>query len=416
MFILEALPARKGDCLLLRYGKKGNPRLIVIDGGPSGVYGPSLQPRLTELKVAQKIAADEPLPIDLVIISHIDDDHIAGILEMTRELVEEKDNQQPPSYEVAGIWHNTFDDIIGSTPGELQASLSTRFGTASTADAVLARSPALSLDAAKILASVGQGRQLRDDIKKLKVPLNEAFDGELAMLVGGSSTMTLKMGDGLEFIVVGPMKAQLQKLQKEHDAWLKKQKKAKKDPEAALAAFIDQSAPNLSSIVIHATSGGKSILLTGDARGDFIMEGLMAAGLMTKNKPYKVDVLKVPHHGSDNNVDQDFFEKVQATDYVFSGNGEHGNPERATLEMLFAAREAVPSLKSKTFTLHLTYPVDEIDRGRKIEWEKQRAKGNKTRKWDHDKDSLEVFFQEADDGPLKFEVLDGPGASVTLVK
>ena len=51
-----------------------------------------------------------------------------------------------------------------------------------------------------------------------------------------------------------------------------------------------------------------------------------------------VDVLKVPHHGSSNNLDDDFFERIIADHYVFSGDGEHGNPERETLEMLFKAR------------------------------------------------------------------------------
>ena len=51
-----------------------------------------------------------------------------------------------------------------------------------------------------------------------------------------------------------------------------------------------------------------------------------------------VDLLKVPHHGSANNLDDDFFERITADHYVFSGNGEHGNPERETLEMLFDAR------------------------------------------------------------------------------
>ena len=146
-----------------------------------------------------------------------------------------------------------------------------------------------------------------------------------------------RMGEGLEFIVVGPMKGQLQKLQKEHDDWLVRTKKSRKDPEATLAAFIDHSTPNLSSIVIHATHCGKSMLLTGDARGDFIMEGLMAAGLMTETKPYMADVLKVPHHGSDNNVDQGFLRACAGEHYVFSGDGEHGNPERSD------ARDAVCS-------------------------------------------------------------------------
>ena len=75
------------------------------------------------------------------------------------------------------------------------------------------------------------------------------------------------------------------------------------------------------------------------------------------------------------------------------------------------------ALKARKFVVHLTYPVDEIDRNRKIEWDKQLAKGQKTRKWNHDKDSLDVFFDEASDGDLKYELESGEdGVTVELVK
>ena len=34
MFSLDVRRARKGDCLLLHYGTKEDPHLILIDGGP----------------------------------------------------------------------------------------------------------------------------------------------------------------------------------------------------------------------------------------------------------------------------------------------------------------------------------------------------------------------------------------------
>jgi phosphoribosyl 1,2-cyclic phosphodiesterase len=34
------------------------------------------------------MADDEPLPVDLLMVSHVDDDHIQGFLELTRELIE----------------------------------------------------------------------------------------------------------------------------------------------------------------------------------------------------------------------------------------------------------------------------------------------------------------------------------------
>jgi beta-lactamase superfamily II metal-dependent hydrolase len=210
------------------------------------------------------------------------------------------------------------------------------------------------------------------------------------------------------------LQPQLKELQKEHDAFLKKEKKKKGDGQAALAAFTDTSAPNLSSIVVQVKNGARTLLLTGDARGDFILEGLKAAKLLKANKPYVVDLLKVPHHGSDRNMTQEFFEQVHATHYVFSGDGEHGNPERETLQMLFEARKNVASLGNEPFTIWLTYPIDDIDVKREEDWEKELAKGRKSRAWDPVKDSLRTFFDHAGDFDLPHTLNDDKDVRITL--
>ena len=92
------------------------------------------------------------------------------------------------------------------------------------------------------------------------------------------------------------------------------------------------------------------MLLTGDARGDQILAGLELTGLLKPHQSMHVDVLKMPHHGSDRNMDRAFLERVTADHYVFSGNGQHGNPERATLEMLLAARG-----QTTRYVIHFTY-------------------------------------------------------------
>jgi len=121
-------------------------------------------------------------------------------------------------------------------------------------------------------------------------------------------------------------------------------------------------------IIVLAEAAGKSILFTGDARGDKILEGLETVDLLKPGKGMHVDILKGPHHGSDRNVAPEFFERITADHYVFSGDGEHGNPERETLEMLRDARGG------DDYEVHLTYPVKEIDAERKKEWGKEREK------------------------------------------
>ena len=81
---------------------------------------------------------------------------------------------------------------------------------------------------------------------------------------------------------------------------------------------------------------------------------------------------------------------------MFSGDGEHGNPERESLEMLFKARG-----KAK-FQIHLTYPIDEIDAARAADWKKEQVKEQKRKaagskkasrpNWSPAKQSLAAFF------------------------
>jgi hypothetical protein len=397
-FSLDIRRARKGDCLLLHGGTKESPFLVMIDGGPGNVYVPHLRPRLAAIKAARKLDAQKPLPIDLLMVSHVDDDHIRGILDFTRELTEAVG---VPFARISSLWHNTFDDVIGNTPSELTAAVSNQFGAASL-DGGLPDDATVDADedeevivsTLKVLASIEQGHRLRDQAKTLRVDLNTEFGGALII----ADQTPIDMGDELTFLVVGPMKPELTKLQQKHDEWLKEQKEKKKSSDEALSAYVDKSVPNLSSLVLLASSGGKRILLTGDARGDKILEGLELVGALEPGKSMHVDILKVPHHGSSNNVERDFYERITADRYVFSGDGEHGNPERGSLEMLLDARGA------DAFEIHLTYPVAEIDEGRKLDHEKEQKKekaraaknGGKTiprADWDAKTDSLDALIK-----------------------
>jgi beta-lactamase superfamily II metal-dependent hydrolase len=407
IFSLDIRRAREGDCLILHYGSMTDPGLVLIDGGPANVYKPHLRPRLIEIKQQRNLAEDKPLPIDLLMVSHIDDDHINGVLELTRELVTAKDSQKPLPFKIRNFWHNTFDDIIGNSSDELRAAVTASFGAASLSGEP--DSEGLEPTAAKVLASVGQGLRLRDDARALNLPINSSFNEKL--IKAPHTSKNVDMGKGLKFIVAGPLEPELLALQKEHATFMKKKLEEKKKKEA-LASFTDTSIPNLSSLVLLAQAGKKPkkrILLTGDARGDKILAGLELVGLLKKGGTIHVDILKMPHHGSDRNLDPVFFERITADHYVFSGNGDYGNPERATLQWLWDTRGDAP------YTVHLTYPVEEIDINRKKDWESEQGK-EKSRKlknpdtvvrenWSHEKHSLECFVAEHEKFAEKLSVI-----------
>jgi len=259
------------------------------------------------------------------------------------------------------------------------------------------------------MASIEQGYRLRIDAEKLEFPPNPEFGGKL--ILAREQAEPVEIGPGLTLTVVGPTPSELEHLRKKHNEWLKKLKKEGKSASAALAAYVDKSVPNLSSIVVLAQADNKRMLLTGDARGDKILEGLELAGLMAKGGKIHVDLLKVPHHGSSNNLDNDFFERITADHYVFSGDGEHGNPRRKSLEMLVTARG------DADFTIHLTYPIDKIDVERKKDWQKEQGKEKKKGKtprpnWSPKKDSLTTFFKQNPGVAEKVSIVEAEKAHV----
>jgi beta-lactamase superfamily II metal-dependent hydrolase len=351
IFTLEALQAAHGDALLLHFGPAESAKLAVIDAGPAGIFRSSVRPRLEEVRARR--SPDATLALDYVLVSHIDDDHIHGVTDLTKELVEVADSAGDPAFSIKNLWHNAFDDLVGDdevqavATAAVVAALEPAGGAVQPAGAdplaALRRDAVpegISRESALVLASVGQGDQLRRDAARLGCIVND--DRKLFV-----APLQIDLEHGLKATIVGPLKAQLQALQTEWDKAITKKKDASaKEHAAAIAAYLDKSVPNLSSIVVLAELEGKRMLLTGDARGDYVLEGLEAAGVL--DGTLHLDVLKVPHHGSNRDVEVEFFEKVTADHYVISADGKYGNPDPETLDMIASARG------SDEFTIHLT--------------------------------------------------------------
>jgi glyoxylase-like metal-dependent hydrolase (beta-lactamase superfamily II) len=332
---LEPLRAAFGDCLLLHYGKGRDVQRVLIDGGPGGTYRDSLEPRLTQLRGD----SEDPLRLRLAMISHIDTDHIAGIVDLFDRLVEQADDGKPPEVEVEALWFNAFEHLTGAGRGGASSA-----EVRGAATAMVAATP--GSESAAVAASVAEGVTLREDAKRLGVPTNPEFDG--LVVADGDKPTVCEVDDDLTLTVLAPTSSRVEKLKKK---WLEWETKHAHKPTKQTAAYVDQSVYNLSSIVVLATVGKRRLLLTGDARGDHIIEGLTAAGEIGSDGRAEVDVLKLPHHGSGRNVSPEFFETVRARHYVCSGDGVHDNPEIRALGWLFDARKG----DKEPWTLWLTY-------------------------------------------------------------
>jgi hypothetical protein len=327
---LEVLRARFGDCLLLHHGND----VVLIDGGPKGCYDESLKPRLEAL-IKER---GGKLTLRMVMVSHIDDDHIVGLADMFGDVVEAREEHRTALQWQAGeLWLNSFAKVTGggakpdAVGGAESAALEGLVG-----EVVGAESEAIAV-------SIPNGNRLTRDAGSLGIKLNKTAGGGLVEC--GDAKTTLTITPGFTFTVLAPAANRLEKLRKKWEAF-----NAKHD-DAEPAANVDASVFNLSSIVVLAEAGGKRALLTGDARSDDILHGLEVSGLQQKgDPPLEVDLLKLPHHGSIRNVSAEFFARVHARNYVISADGTNGNPENDTLKLLCDSRKG-----QKGWTLWLTY-------------------------------------------------------------
>lgn len=320
MLKLEVLGAKHGDCLIIHYGAEASPRRILVDGGPPGVYLRHLRPRLFELRDEN----GKPPIFELAMVSHIDQDHIKGLLDLTNEMIQKQGTNQDPAV-IKRFWHNSFTDITG---GAEPAALTTASNAIVASIEAGGQTPFPQLmgtdgRAEHILAGIDQGRQLRGNLEQLGLDGNRPFDEQLVMW-----DKEADLPGGMSLKIIGPDKDRLIDLQQKWNPSLSA---------SEVAAMTDKSVANLSSIVAMVEYEEKRILLTGDARGDDIISWLEHADMIVDGKCH-VKIHKQQHHASDRNVDRHFFETVTADCYVFCGDGKHDNPDPSTLEMLREAR------------------------------------------------------------------------------
>jgi Metallo-beta-lactamase superfamily len=338
---LWVIQAAFGDCLIVEGRAGGQTRRILIDGGPGGTYQAALRPMLLDIGKAGG-------RIDAAVLSHIDNDHILGLLDLFAEL-----RNPPPSGADASfppidrLWHNSFARAVGGADIEPRVRAALRDG-----GRLGAAMPAV----AGVLRGVGEGDALRAAGLALGIPLDAGFPGGQVLVGHGDPSVV----DPLRVTVVGPSQAILDRLRKQWLGWLARHPRRGVAPTAgrATAVALDQSVPNLSSIALLVELDRRSILLTGDARSDQLLDGMGEAGALDADGRRHVSILKAPHHGSVRNITAEFVRAVTADTYVISADGRYGNPDVAALALIVE----VAHEQGRRIELAMTNPTESADR------------------------------------------------------
>jgi len=323
MFRFRVVQAEFGDCFVLEYGTAAKPRFVLIDGGPPHTFEDHLAPVLRRLARRNRV-------IDLALLSHVDNDHIIGLVDYFAELHAGTEGLPRPKE----LWHNSWGRAI-----DADGSIAPRLKALMTAS----RTAAMP-NATNATLGINEGSALRAKANLLSMPINRSVPTAHLITVDDVSK-PIAFGN-LSLRIVAPTKKNLEKLRKEWIEWLDKHENDVAQGDAMVMSNSDQSVPNLSSIAVIAKADGKTLLLTGDGRSDHLLDGLEMAGQLDGDGRCHVDVLKLAHHGSELDVTREFFERVTADTYVVSANGRYGNPDYSTLTWVVeTAKEAGRKIK-----------------------------------------------------------------------
>ena len=305
-FRVEALPAGHGDCLWIEYGDRSKTYRWLIDCGtqPSAK---SLLARVNRLPENERF-------LELFVMSHIDSDHIGGALPLFRAVKR--------GLRFGDVWFNGWRHVSG----QLGARQGEMFSTA---------------------------------IQDFELPWNVWYNGAAVMVQDGNVLPQYVLPGGMTLTLLSPTRMQLDKLK---PVWTRELKRYGLEPgtrvdysrmlkgtpstkaDAAALRDIDtladtpfggdNGAPNGTSIAVLAEYEGASALLAADAHAPVLVASirkLLAKRPHSKAK-LKIDLFKVSHHGSQNNVSAELVQLLDCPRYLLSTNGDHFyHPDRQAM-------------------------------------------------------------------------------------
>lgn len=376
---LRIFQSEKGDCLLLEGNAGGR---MLCDGGMASSMQSHVRSELAKLRKQGQM-------IDYVYVSHIDQDHISGVLRLLEDellwrVYDHHQNSGQPSAkpkvprppQIGGIFHNAFRDQVDANLGKVTDMLATaaNIGLSSSQS----RFVALGAEMQNIALSVPEAIHVSHlaSSRILGIPVNQlpGSSQPAKLLMVRAKQKSFPIGS-MTFTIVGPTADEIEMLRDGWNAYLadpenltslrKLKDKLEKSARDVGQTQISQSewesykgvtVPNIASLMFMVEENGKRLLLTGDSQQDIILKGLKQTGYLNDGSCH-VDALKVQHHGSENNLDADFCRKVSADHYIFCGNGEHGNPDPRVIKTIYesrlgpsGARAVAPTAAGRSFT------------------------------------------------------------------
>lgn len=372
MIQIKMLPACAGDCFLLHFNNHVN---ILIDTGYQATYRTYLKPQLERLRQMGEC-------IDLMVVTHIDGDHIGGAIEFLKENKECRCHQ---IIEIREIWYNACHHAI--PPGTDINTLTDEQQSDLQKIANRHQGVTFQREVRRKEISYAQG----DSLVSLLYKLNYARIWN-AHFQGHAISTSVSKPYCLNDIVIHILSPTDNVLHNLFDKWLSNLRKYNpKFPvsnniifEEAYEQYVkglpldntyrkaigatslslrelvnsplvcscpDRSESNISSIAILIEYQEKRLLFLADASDQLVLESLKKLYPSSDNLCF--DVIKLSHHGSSKN-NFSLLEKVKARKYLFSSDGKrNGHPSLATVAKIIQTNK-------DNKILYFNYPLEHM--------------------------------------------------------
>lgn len=318
-----------GDAIHIRF--LGDDKLyhnIFIDGGSEseGIYSNGIRKAIEAINQKSEI-------IDLWIITHIDDDHIGGVLRFINDEIFFK------SVDISKtkFWYNY-------APVDYDAGVRD-----------------------SNLKSVRQGVKLRQFLAKNSV-LNEFVTDALGTLDFYGAKMTILSPDQIS------LKNLIEKWKKEEIKIMKKKQADKKSgrpndykkkiEDFDLSTFQeDSSDANRSSIAFLLSFNGHNFLFMADSHPAVVSRSLLNLGFLPKEKRLELAYMQVSHHGSKFNTSDQLLALINCSHFVVSADGfnKHNLPNKETLVRIMKENSEGPLQFYMTQKNRLTASIFSVD-------------------------------------------------------
>jgi beta-lactamase superfamily II metal-dependent hydrolase len=309
------------DAIIIRFSDDdGAFHNIIIDGGDCKsrrlCYVNGLKERL-------KTIFERGESIDLWIISHIDDDHIGGLL----HFVDDEEFFLSNADKLKSVWFNyvSNEDYFVHRSGEIGVKSGIRLR-----DAILNNKIQVLSD-----ITVGHKCQVGDAEMKVIAPNLDSLNRLKLLWRNAEFKDFTNTSDG-----------NISAKEDDYSMDLERFDTDKYDE--------DSDEKNNSSIAVVLSYHGKNFLFAADSCSSLLLEGLNSQGFMVNGKAY-LELMHVPHHGSCRNSSKYLFDSIECNTFVVTGDGRNRYhlPHKETLARLLKSKSGGINIHFSTCTCAL---------------------------------------------------------------